>query len=69
MTQNIKITTEYIRLDDLLKVAGLVATGGHAKIVIQGEEVKVNGEICTMRGKKMRIGDTAEFEGTIVTVE
>ncbi len=69
MEKSVKIKTEYIRLDDLLKVAGLVVTGGHAKIVIQGAEVKVNGEVCTMRGKKMRPGDKAEFEGTEITVE
>ncbi len=69
METSYKISTEFIRLDDLLKVAGFVATGGHAKIVIQGAEVKVNGEVCTMRGKKMRPGDFAEFEGNKVTVE
>ncbi len=52
---------DYIRLDNLLKFSGLTETGGHSKIVIQQGEVKVNGEICTMRGKKMRKGDTAEY--------
>ncbi len=59
---------DYIRLDDLLKNVGVVNTGGHAKIVIQEGEVKVNGEICTMRGKKLRLGDNAEFEGIIYDV-
>ena len=59
---------DYIRLDDLLKAVGVVNTGGHAKIVIQDGEVKVNGEICTMRGKKLRDGDTAEYERTIYNI-
>ena len=46
------LKSDYIRLDDLLKNASVVNTGGHAKIVIQNGEVKVNGDICTMRGKK-----------------
>ena len=45
-----------------MKLAGLVSTGGQAKILIQDGEVKVNGEICTLRGKKLRPGDTAEFQ-------
>ena len=60
---------EYIRLDDLLKNAGVVNTGGHAKIIIQDGEVKVNGEVCTMRGKKMRSGDSAEFDHVIYDVK
>ncbi len=60
---------EYIRLDDLLKNVGVVNTGGHAKIIIQDGEVKVNGEICTMRGKKMRSGDSAEFDHVIYDVK
>lgn len=60
---------EYIRLDDLLKNVGVVNTGGHAKIIIQDGEVKVNGEVCTMRGKKMRSGDSAEFEHIIYDVK
>ena len=59
---------DYIRLDDLLKNVGVVNTGGHAKIVIQEGEVKVNGEICTMRGKKLRSGDNAEFERIIYDI-
>lgn len=60
---------DYIRLDDLLKNVGVVNTGGHAKIVIQEGEVKVNGETCTMRGKKLRQGDYAEYERTIYNVK
>lgn len=67
--ETVRIDTEYIRLQDLLKLSGLAATGGMAKIVIQNGEVKVNGEVCTMRGKKMSAGDTAEYDGVSVTVE
>lgn len=67
-TQKIIIDTEFIRLDALLKLAGAVDTGGRAKFVIQGGEVKVNGELCTMRGKKMRNGDTAEYNDGIYEV-
>ena len=67
--ETVRIDTEYIRLQDLLKLSGLAATGGMAKIVIQNGEVKVNGEVCTMRGKKMCAGDTAEYDGVSVTVE
>ena len=66
---NIKITTEFIRLDALLKMAGIVATGGHAKVVIQNGEVKVNDEVCTMRGKKLRAGDKVNFDGEELVVE
>lgn len=66
--QIIKVEGEFIRLQDLLKLSGLCETGGHAKIVVQNGEVKVNGEVCTMRGKKMRTGDTAEFDGEKVKV-
>ena len=57
------ITTEYIKLQDLLKLANAVETGGEATECIQGGEVKVNGEVCTMRGKKLRPGDTVTFRG------
>ena len=64
-----KIDTEFIRLDSFLKMCDAVQTGGHAKIVIQNGEVKVNGEVCTSRGKKLRQGDNAEFERTVYKVE
>lgn len=67
-TEKIIIDTEFIRLDALLKLGGAVDTGGRAKFIVQGGEVKVNGEICTMRGKKMRNGDTAEFNHVIYEV-
>lgn len=66
--KEVVIKEEFIRLDALMKLSDLVATGGHAKIVIQNGEVKVNGEICTMRGKKMREGDFFTFDGVKVTV-
>ncbi len=62
------ITTEFIKLQDLLKFANLVETGGEAKERIQGGEVTVNGEVCTMRGKKIRPGDDVCFEGAHYTV-
>ncbi len=65
---NIQITTEFIRLDALLKFAALVGTGGEAKYVIAEGLVKVNGEVCTMRGKKLREGDIVEFAGETVKV-
>ena len=64
----IKIDTEFIKVQDLLKYSGLCETGGQAKILIQDGYVKVNGEICTMRGKKMRTGDCAELDGNTVEV-
>ncbi len=64
----ITITTEFIKLQDLLKLANLVGTGGEAKIVIQEGEVCVNGEVCTMRGKKSRPGDTVAYDGEELTV-
>lgn len=65
---DIQITTEFIRLDALLKFAALVGTGGEAKYVIAEGLVKVNGEACTVRGKKLREGDIVEFAGETVKV-
>ena len=64
----IKITTEFIKLDSLMKFSGLTETGGFAKELIQQGLVKVNGEVCTMRGKKIRPGDKISIEGYEVTV-
>ena len=61
--EKIVITTEYIKLQDLLKFANIVSTGGEAKIIIQEGLVKVNGEVCTMRGEKLRPGDDVEVDG------
>lgn len=67
--KHVKIETPFIKLDSLLKLADMVSSGGEAKMVIQDGLVKVNGEICTMRGKKMYPGDTAELQGQSCTVE
>ncbi len=56
-TQTISIQTEFIRLDSLLKLSGFAETGGHAKVIIQGGEILLNGAACTERGKKIRPGD------------
>lgn len=56
-THNIKISTEFIKLDQLLKFSGIAESGADAKDMILDEIVSVNGEICTMRGKKIRPGD------------
>ena len=64
-----KINTDFIRLDAFLKMNDAVQSGGHAKIVIQDGEVKVNNENCTQRGKKLHKGDSVEFERTIYTVD
>ena len=60
--ETIAINTEFIKLDALLKYAALVGTGGEAKVAIAEGMVKVNGEVCTMRGKKIRPGDTVDFD-------
>ena len=64
----IRITTEFIKLQDLLKFASLVSTGGEAKIVITEGEVTVNGEVCTQRGRKIRPGDAVSYHGKNITV-
>lgn len=68
MTKKVKIHTEYIKLDDLLKFAGVLGSGGQAKAVIVDGLVKVDGEVCTMRGKKLRGGETVEFEDVCLKV-
>ena len=66
--QVIFINTEFIKLQDLLKFAGLIETGGQAKILIQDGYVTVNGEICTMRGKKIRNGDIVTLDDDTLEV-
>ena len=66
--ENIIIHTEFIKLQDLLKFANLVSSGGEAKERVQAGEVTVNGEVRTMRGKKIRPGDDVVFQGTHYTV-
>lgn len=63
--RDIPITTEFIRLDSAMKLADIAGTGGIAKMMIQDGEVKVNGEVCLSRGKKLRPGDSFEFERVI----
>lgn len=65
----VKIKTEFIKLDSLLKYAGLTETGGEAKEIVQQGLVSVNGEVCTMRGKKIRPSDKVSVENYEVTVE
>ena len=68
MMENIAIKTEFIKLDSLLKFAGMVGTGGEAKELIAGGQVQVNGEVCTMRGKKIRPGDKVTLGDNTVSV-
>lgn len=67
--EKILIQEDFIRLDNLMKYAGLCNSGGRAKYLIQNGEVKLNGEICTMRGKKIRSGDQVEYQNRTVEVE
>ncbi len=69
--QTVAITTEYIKLDQLLKFSGLAYSGSEAKDMILSEMVEIDGEVCTMRGKKMRPGDSCKvyFEDETVTVK
>lgn len=66
--KTVTITTEFIKLQDLLKFADLVASGGEAKERIQAGEVTINGEVCAMRGRKIRPGDDVCFDGQHYTV-
>ena len=66
----VTIGTEFIKLESAMKLANIFSTGGTAKLVIQDGLVTVNGEVCTMRGKKLYPGDTFSFMGTeyIITI-
>lgn len=66
--ERIEISTEFIKLDAFLKFAGACETGGDAKLAVEDGEVLVNGEVCTMRGKKLRPGDTVELDGVTYEV-
>lgn len=59
----IQISTEFIKLDSFLKFSGAASLGSEAKMYVLDELVKVNGEICTQRGKKLYKGDIVEFDG------
>lgn len=65
----IEITTEFIKLDQLLKFAGIAETGGHAKEIIAASEVILNGEVCTMRGKKIKDGDIIELDDICLVIK
>lgn len=69
MAESVKITTEFIKLDALLKFASMVGSGGEAKMLIQDGQILVNGEVCTMRGKKIRSGDKVSFGDREVVIE
>lgn len=64
----IKINSEYIKLDQLLKLADIASTGGHAKYLISEGLVKLNGNIETQRGKKIKLNDVVEVEGNLIKV-
>ena len=66
--EQIEITTEFIKLDAFLKFCGAADTGGMAKNLVAAEKVRVNGEICTQRGKKLRPGDCVSVSGNDYTV-
>lgn len=61
--ETVTIQTEFIKLDSFLKFCGACGTGGEAKITIAEGDVLVNGEVCTMRGKKLYAGDTVTLDG------
>lgn len=67
--EKIEIKTEFIKLDSLLKFSGIAETGGIAKEIIQDGAVKFNGEVCTMRGKKVRSGDIVTVEELDMEIE
>lgn len=66
--ETITIHTEFIKLDALLKYAGLCPTGGAAKEAVQAGQVAVNGAVCTQRGRKLRAGDTVACAGRLLEV-
>ncbi len=67
--EKIKLRDEYIKLGQALKAANLVESGVDAKFVIQDGLVKVNGEVCLQRGKKLIAGDVVEFDGETIIIE
>ena len=69
MEEKVSISTEFIKLDSLLKFAGVCETGGEAQEAGQAGEGKVNGAVCTMRGKKLRPGDVVELSGVRLVVQ
>lgn len=67
--ERVKIKGQYIKLDSLLKLTGSVSTGGQAKLEIHAGKVKVNGQACTMRGKKIKPGDIVEYNNCRFVIE
>ncbi|MBQ4101245.1 MAG: RNA-binding S4 domain-containing protein [Oscillospiraceae bacterium] len=67
-TERIKIHTEFIKLDQLLKFAGIAETGGHAKEIVAEGVVYLNGELCTERGKKIRAGDKITLDDIVLEI-
>jgi len=67
--KTVYIDTPFIKLDSFLKLADIASTGGHAKVLIQDSEISVNGEPCTVRGKKLRDGDRVEYGYNVYTVK
>ena len=67
--ETVKINTDFIQLQSFLKFKGICETGGQAKEFIQDGIIRVNGEICTARGKKLRNGDTVSAFGTDYYIE
>lgn len=65
----IEISSDFIKLDQFLKLANIVMSGGEAKVIIISEEVLVNGEVCTQRGKKLRSGDIVEVNGRKISIK
>lgn len=63
------ISSEFIKLDSALKLAGIAQTGGHAKIIVGEGGIRINGEICSQRGKKLYPGDKMQYGKLIFTVE
>lgn len=66
--KQIKITTDFIRLDAALKLADIAVTGGHAKIIVENGEIKISGEVCTQRGKKLKPGDSFEYNHKVYEI-
>ncbi|MGI5959707.1 MAG: RNA-binding S4 domain-containing protein [Massiliimalia sp.] len=66
--QEIAITTEFIKLDQFLKFAGVAETGGHSKEIVAEGVVSVNGQVCLQRGKKLRPGDVVELDDYRLTI-
>ncbi|MBQ7689378.1 MAG: RNA-binding S4 domain-containing protein [Clostridia bacterium] len=66
--KKLPITTPFIKLDAALKFSDIAQTGGHAKILVEDGKIRVNGEVCTSRGKKLAPGDTFEYKNLRYTV-